>query len=225
MTERATPQAIIVTHSHWDHVFGPEYFPNVPILTHARYPQSLAEGAAAEIVRRITEFELDKNIVRTRPFVVPTPDHTFDAPTLYTVGDLSVQLSHMPGHTPDELVIYHAESGLLWAGDMLSDLEIPFVQSVTDYAQTLAKLAPWDIRILIPDHGNITTDPIEIAARIAADQAYLAELRKRVEGALQAGRTLEETVELCSTMRFRFPEENAAPHLRNVKGAYREFSQ
>ena len=223
--ERATPQAIIVTHSHWDHVFGPEYFPSVPVLTHARYTQSLTEGAHAEITRRIAEFETEQKIVRTQPFVVPVPNHTFNAPTEYSLNGLVLRLAHMPGHTPDELVIYHAETGLLWAGDMLSDLEIPFVQTLADYQQTLDQLATWDVRILIPNHGSITTNPAEIAARISDDQRYLAELRQRVETAIREGRTREETIALCNDMQFRAPKENAGPHRRNIEGAYMEFQR
>src|SRR5207237_1298579 len=81
--------------------------------------------------------------------------------------------THAPGHAADQLTLYHPETATLWAADMLSDLEIPFVSHDLDaYQLTLAALASWDIRVLIPGHGHTTTNPQEIQARLSEDIAY-----------------------------------------------------
>ncbi|HMA37880.1 MAG TPA: hypothetical protein VKY74_25750, partial [Chloroflexia bacterium] len=95
--------------------------------------------------------------------------------------------------------------------------------SLTRYEHTLAALAGQDIRVLIPGHGTPTTDPPAIRRRLAEDRAYLAELRRRVAQAVQAGQTLAETVAACGDMDYRRPEENADPHRRNVESAYAEL--
>src|SRR5437870_1335931 len=40
----AITQAIILTHSHWDHILGPEHFPGVRIITQLGYLNAIREG-------------------------------------------------------------------------------------------------------------------------------------------------------------------------------------
>ncbi len=178
----AEPQALIITHSHWDHILGPEHFPRVKVLAQANYI-SETSGPAAQLIRReVAQWEKSAGIQRDQAFAIPRPDRTFDEDMPLVLGELALRLAHAPGHAADEMVVYEPESATLWAGDMLSDLEIPFVShSLVAYENTLAKLASWEIRALVPGHGRATTDPREIRGRLAEDRAYLGELRDRVE--------------------------------------------
>jgi len=107
---------------------------------------------------------------------------------------------------------------------MLSDLEIPFVcDNLVAYEQTIENLSRLDIEVLIPGHGHVTMGLAEIRARIDSDKAYLLELHERVEHAVREGRTVEETLALCSSMHYRFQEENKGPHQLNVESVYLEF--
>ena len=219
----ATPQAIVLTHGHWDHLLGAEHFPGIAIIAHTAYYDVLqARGDALQ--RQVATWEADAGIHRQQPFAPPRPTLTFDSDMTFTVGALKLCFSHAPGHAPDQLVITHAASGVLWAGDMLSDLEIPLVShNLAAYERTLARLAELDIRVLIPGHGQPTGDPAEIRARLAADRAYLAELHARVAQAVAQGKSVAETVALCDDMTFRHPAENRGPHRLNVESAYLEL--
>ena len=220
----ATPQAIIITHGHWDHILGPEHLPGVQIVAQANYLHETDGEYGAATLRQIAAWETQSGIEREQPFAIPRPDVTFDQTTTLTVGDLSLRLVHAPGHTSDQLVVYHPGSAALIAGDMLSDAEIPtIIHNLAAHRRTMAMLAGWDIRRLIPGHGKATTDPIKIRTRISADVAYLAELHGKVEQAVRQGKTVAETVELCAEMGFSCPEENARAHLLNVESAYIEL--
>ncbi len=220
----AVPHALIITHAHWDHIFGPEHLPGVQVVAQANYSFETGGEYGAATRHQIAAWETESGIEREQPFAFPCPDVTFDRTSTLTVGDLSLRLAHAPGHSSDELVVYHPDSAALLAGDMLSDAEIPYViHNLAAYRQTLAMLADWDIRRLVPGHGSVTSDPIEIRTRISADVAYLAELWGKVEQAIRQGKTVEETVELCAEMRYRCPEENAGPHKLNVESAYIEL--
>ncbi|MFN8474982.1 MAG: MBL fold metallo-hydrolase [Anaerolineae bacterium] len=214
---------LILTHSHWDHVFGPEHFPDVPIVTQAGFSR-WANEPGAHLVEKIARFEEEADIHREAPFAIPMPSHTVDGAGELRLGDMLVRLTHAPGHAPDQLTIYEPVSGTLWAADMLSDLEIPFVSdSLAGYERTLADLAGRDINALVPGHGTPTVDGGEIQARLTDDRAYLAELRERVERAVGAGKTMDETVAACADMRFRYPDDNAGPHRLNVESVYAEL--
>ena len=217
------PQALVLTHHHWDHILGPERFPGVPVVAHAAYLASVGgpEGAP-EVARRLAE----EGIARVAPFCVPQPDAVFEDTHTLTIGDggLRLELLHAPGHAPDQLVVYDRQHATLWSADMLSDREIPFVShNLAAYQQTLEHLSALELRRLVPGHGQPTADPRAIQARLDEDRAYLAELRARVERAVRAGRSAQAAVALCGEMRYRCPAAMAALHRLNVESAYLEL--
>jgi hydroxyacylglutathione hydrolase len=221
--QHAAPQWLVLTHSHWDHVLGPERFPGVRIIAQARYPQIVAQDAA-KIAAEVAHWESQAGQSRSAPFVVPLPDETFEANCRLEFNGLVLQLIHVPGHAADQLAVYEPERGCLWSSDILSDVEIPFVSdSLVAYERTLAGLAGLDLRELVPGHGHPTASPGEIQARLSEDRTYLAELRARVGRAVERGLALPEAVSDCTAMRLRHPKENAAPHRLNVESAYLEL--
>ena len=219
----ATPALIALTHSHWDHVLGPESFPGVPVLAHAAY-RDVVRDHPEVILGAVAAWERDQHVSRARPFAIPLPDRTFAAATTLTVGGRTLQCTHAPGHASDQWTLYDPASSLLWAADMLSDREIPFVShNLAAYRRTLAALAERDIRALVPGHGQPTTDPAEIARRLRDDRAYLDALHAAVAAAVHAGKTVEETVIACAGLPYRHPADNAGPHRWNVESAYLEL--
>lgn len=219
----ATVQAILVTHAHWDHILGPEHFPGASVVAHARYA-NVVRTHGVDLRRQVADWEAQSFIRRARPFVLPQPTYVFDAAMTLTLGDLRLRIIHAPGHTPDQCVVYHEESGTLWAADMLTDTEVPFVGYCLDaFAQTLAFLATLNIRVLIPGHGTPATDAREIRTRIAEDRAYLATLRACVVDAVATGRTMAETVAVCASIPYPRPCDVPNAHTWNIESAYVEF--
>jgi hypothetical protein len=106
----------------------------------------------------------------------------------------------------------------------LSDLEIPFISdSLAAYEGTLTRLSQIDIQILVPGHGNPTTDPTEIQQRLSEDLAYLAAVRAGVAEAIDQGKSIEETVAACATIPYRKPQENEGPHRLNIESVFLEL--
>ncbi|MBN1874403.1 MAG: MBL fold metallo-hydrolase [Anaerolineae bacterium] len=231
--QNAQPHSIILTHAHWDHILGPEHFPNVPIVTHSQYMdvlQQRGERLRGQIAQweksKVTEHGASKT-QRQRPFQLPKPTYSFDISAWLILGDLKLHLLHAPGHTADQIAIYHAESGTLWAGDMLSEMEIPMIAGcLRDYRQTLDVLAALDARVLIPGHGTPTPDPAEIQARFDQDRAYLADLHTCVAEAIAQDHLVSaaEVVTACVSVPFAQPAPpNAGPHRWNIESAYAEL--
>jgi glyoxylase-like metal-dependent hydrolase (beta-lactamase superfamily II) len=221
----AAPRRLLLTHSHWDHILGPERFAGVPILAHARYPATVAEARPA-ILRELEHWRAQHGgPPRATPFEVPLPDETVAGEAEVALGALRLRLIPVPGHAPDQLAVYEPETGCLWAADILSDLEIPFVaDSLPDYAATLKRLEQLNLRALVPGHGSPTRDPAEIQTRLDEDRAYLAELDERLGRAAEQGLGLDEAVALCATMPYRRPDLNADAHRMNVESAYAALS-
>jgi glyoxylase-like metal-dependent hydrolase (beta-lactamase superfamily II) len=216
----ARPKWLVLTHSHWDHILGPERLPGVRTLAQAEYPAVAArdrEGIRAEVEK--WEARLGRR--RAEPFRVPAPDEIVHDGHKLILGGLELWLLHVPGHAADQLAVYAPESGCLWASDILSDLEIPFVShDLGAYERTLARLEMLEPRGLVPGHGHPTMNPAEIQTRFDEDRAYLAALRERVTRAVEQGLGVAEAVALCADMPYRRPAENDPPHRLNVESAY-----
>ena len=157
-------------------------------------------------------------------FEPPVPDVTVDRSLDLPVGRRTLRLVHTPGHARDHLSVEGPGGAWLWAGDLLSDLEIPFVSDrLAAYEETLASLAAMDISLLVPGHGALTADPAEIAARLREDRAYLAELRRRVAPVVAVRGTVQDAAAACAGMVFRRREANAEAHAMNVEQAFCEL--
>ncbi len=218
-----TPQLIALTHSHWDHLLGPEQFPGIKTIAHANYVSCIRDHSR-EIVEDIEQWCRDENVHRRMKFEIPLPDMTFQDRMEVRIGDLSLQFLHVPGHARDQLAVYEPDSGTLWASDILSDVEIPFVSdSLHAYEQTLNYLSTLDVRVIIPGHGHATSESNEIEKRFREDADYLSILRARITRAVENGRSLEETVTACRDIAYRQPTLNQEPHRNNVESVYLEL--
>lgn len=220
----ATLTSIILTHGHWDHILGPERLSNVRTVAHAAFPEEGSDQRAKRVANQVTKWCAKQGIDRARRFAVPHPDETFDPVHECTVGPVSIRLIHAPGHAVDHAVVYLEEDGTLWAADMLSDLEIPYVcDSLIQYELTLERLLALGPNTLIPAHGAMTRDASEIRRRFDADRSYLAALHDHVEQALRDGCGVEETVARCADMEFANPCANRRAHRLNVEHAFCEL--
>lgn len=220
--QKAEPRWLILTHDHWDHVLGPEQFPGVTVVAHNRY-RALAPRDADDVRWALADWWRRMGVAREKHFEMPMPDVTVGNSGTLTLGDITLELHHVPGHAADQLAVYHAESGTLWASDILSDSEVPYVSdNLRDYGLTLEHLASWEIRMLVPGHGTWTNNAGEIRARIAGDQAYLWELGSRVAAGVRAGQSIEETVQICADMLYRRYLNCEFDHQLNVESVYLE---
>ena len=91
--------------------------------------------------------------------------------------------AHAVGHA----AVLLADRGVLVAGDMLSDVLIPLLDArrpgqVGAYERALDLLdeATRQVDVVVPGHGAVAEGP-EVAARLAADRAYIDALRRGEE--------------------------------------------
>jgi glyoxylase-like metal-dependent hydrolase (beta-lactamase superfamily II) len=89
--------------------------------------------------------------------------------------------AHAVGHA----AVLLADHGVLVAGDMLSDELVPMLDprrpgQVAAYAEALDLLAEVAVEVVVPGHGSVARGD-EVAARLAADRAYVEALRRGAE--------------------------------------------
>ena len=98
-------------------------------------------------------------------------------------GEIVEHEAHAIGHA----AVLLADRGVLLAGDMLSDVLIPMLDprrpdQVAAYETALDRLgqAAEHVDVVVPGHGAVA-EGSEVAARLAADRAYIDALRRGVE--------------------------------------------
>jgi glyoxylase-like metal-dependent hydrolase (beta-lactamase superfamily II) len=161
------------THPHWDHLVWHDRFGEVPRYATAagahfasKHREEEQQGAAEEA----SDVPLELIAL-----VTPLPADGGPVP-----GEIIEHQAHAVGHA----AILLEERGVLLAGDMLSDILIPLFDASQDdqvdaYEAALERLeeAASHVDVVVPGHGSVAEGP-DVAARVAADRAYIDALRR-----------------------------------------------
>lgn len=132
---------VLVTHAHGDHASG------APALA-ARWPRA-----------RLAKMPWPGRDARHEVSWQPLADGA-----VVPAGDIRLDVLHTPGHAPDHLAFWHAESRTLFAGDLLilgTTVFIPASSggSLVDYLHSLRRVLALDPRRVLPAHGPAIEDP------------------------------------------------------------------
>ena len=170
------PAAGFATHPHWDHVLWSAELGDVP-----RYASPRAAQAARERQDDLIA-ESGKSAPGHDPALTGrlTPLLVGET-TIPWPGPQARAVIH-DGHAPGHAAVFLPGPGVLLAGDMCSDIEIPLLDRtaadpVGDYRAGLDLLAALPVRLVVPGHGR-AGDATEFRRRLAADLRYLADLAR-----------------------------------------------
>jgi glyoxylase-like metal-dependent hydrolase (beta-lactamase superfamily II) len=155
---------VVVTHAHSDH----------------------ASGAAA-IADRWPD-------VRFMKLPWPAMDGRYDVRwqplgdgDMLAAGDLQVEVVATPGHSPDHICLWHAESRTVFGGDLLiagATVVVPGTRggSLRDYLASLERVRALDPVQVLPAHGPVIDQPIALIDRYTAHRhAREAEILAAIE--------------------------------------------
>ncbi|MET0780425.1 MAG: MBL fold metallo-hydrolase [Microbacterium sp.] len=172
------------THPDWDHVLWHADFGDAPrygtarcaasiqdLLSHADWQARVAEGLPPEYADEIP-MDLLGLITGLPAGAAQIP---WDGPEVRIIE----HRAHAPGHA----ALLIAGRGVLVAGDMLSDILMPFLDleaanPIEDYlaALRLFESVADDVEVVIPGHGSVGASG-QLRARIELDRAYVKAVR------------------------------------------------
>lgn len=161
----------LATHEHYDHVMWHPELGDVPRWSAPGTVAHLSQERDA-LLAPLADY-LTPDLIAIAGVLVPLPGELlpWDGPSARCL----VHDAHAPAH----LALLVEESGVLIAGDMLSDVELPMPASddvtLERYLTGLERLGAsvGQARLVVPGHGTPSRDPM---ARLDADRRYLEDL-------------------------------------------------
>jgi len=167
------------THPHWDHLLWHARFGAVPRYGTAR-GAATARGALSDGLDRRRHGVPEDVPLEMFGLITGLPAEAARIPWDGPHVRIIEHQAHAPGHA----ALLIEESGVLVAGDMLSDILIPLLDfsdtadPIEDYLAALRLIdgVAGDVDVLVPGHGSVAgTD--QVRARIDQDRAYVHAVR------------------------------------------------
>lgn len=194
---RATPKPVVKvfnTHHHPDHFLGNQAYEDVGIAALAATAQAIAvEGNALTVNMYRMNGDWMKGTEPVTPGQIVTTSEL-------RVGDHTLALVSLSGHTPGDLAVFDHSTGVLFTGDLVF-----FNRAATtphaDIAVWLASLEALEklpFKTLVPGHGPVVND----AGAIRQTREYLTWLRETLRAAVEQGLDMNEAMALSIPARF-----------------------
>lgn len=195
---------VVVSHYHADHMYGLQAFRDetsaLIIAQHQarNYKDSLDAG------KRLRQREQSLAPWVNDATRVIQPDLTFENDIVFTLGGKTFRVVYAgPAHAPDDSMMLVNPGGVLFAGDIVQNHRIPFMNSdevnTTNWLAGLDKVLEMKPSHIIPGHGEPSDDP---KAAIEFTENYIRFVRAQMKAAVQNWQPFEEAYQSVDWSRY-----------------------
>lgn len=214
---------LINTHYHADHTQGSYLFPRAQVVSHAlcrNLLHTVGRQGLAEAKEEAPELE-EVHIV--------LPEFVFEdgVMSLY-LGGKTVELHHMPGHSPDLTGVFVVEDRILFASDNLMPVPTMFDGNYEDLVRTLEHIRAIEPDTIVQGHGEVILRG-EVEAIIQSDLDYLLSIHTAVSHIVSNGNQIESLadidIESCGKSRIPLNGLVSDLHQANLQKLYIEMNQ
>ncbi|WGD37177.1 MBL fold metallo-hydrolase [Lysinibacter sp. HNR] len=193
------------TSAHGDHSYGNMYLPNETlIIQHEKASEYISNNIDADKEFMIQNFGAGRGIEE----VTATPaDQLVSTGETYSLdlGGKTVEIIDFGfAQTGGDLFIWEPESQIMWTGNPITSVEpaLPWLLDgnlvgALDTLKKVQEFLPAGARV-IPGHGSPTSTEV-----LQWPISYMEETKNQVQEAIDAGLSLEETVEKVALPNFR----------------------
>jgi len=224
--KKITPKPVkrvIVSHYHADHIYGLQALKaqKVEIWAHANGRAYLNSDIAVQrLAQRRTELFpwVDE---KTR---VVAADRWLDfkgSPVIaFETGGVRFRIIDSSGaHSPEDIMLYVENDGVLFAGDLFFTGRIPFVGNADSgvWLAVMGRMLETRPKLVIPGHGAASDNPL---ADMTLTRDYLTYLREKMGAAAQEMVGFEEAYKQTDWKRFEKVPAFAGANRLNAYGTY-----
>jgi len=211
---------VINTHYHSDHSNGTYLFPEAEVVAHRlcretllrRGEQSLAEAKRETVA--LTEVE------------IRLPNIVFEHEAHIHLGDRSLYLVPLPGHTQDSIGVVVEGDRILFSGDAV--LPVPYIVwgDIEDSAHSLRAVRALKPESVVQGHGDLLLKG-ELSYELESSIHYLQCINERVRQLVQEGASesalLDIDIESCGKSRVPLDGLVQYLHQENLLALYRRL--
>lgn len=207
------------THYHHDHTFGNAVFVDSGAVV-------VSTKTTAAEMRTLGQHEWDHGSDYSgrnmKPYRREFPTLTFDSLIAFDDGDHRVELIRMgPAHSGGDGVAYLPKEKILVTGDLFVNGN-PWGNNVADanadfekWFNVLDKMSGWDIKTVVPGHGDLAT-----SQHLRNQRAYLEDLYTQVAAAVKAGKSREQVLASVNLAKHRVYGTNKTSIRRSAGDIY-----
>jgi cyclase len=209
---------LINTHYHADHSLGNYWFPEAVVIGHSVCRELL------DTVGRQTLEEAQQQNRELRAIKLVLPEAVFEKGNLYIrVGRRTLQLLHLPGHSPDGLGVMVLEDRVLFSGDVMMPVPHIVDGDIDQMIESLKFIPKLKLENLVQGHGDVVLRG-EVPLAIRENIKYLQSLEKHVQKALRRqdpdGYLASIDIESCGKSRILLAGLAEQLHQMNLASLY-----
>ena len=206
------------THYHWDHTWGNSVLVDAgaTIVCSQECAEELATKGKREWERTPASPEYSLQAYR-----MEKPGSAFGGAMTFDDGERRLELRRVgPAHTIGDAVALLPREGILFTGDLCVNWRSGNNMGDRDadhanWARVLDELATWNVRMVIPGHGDPGT-----VATLRAQGAFIDDMWRQVSAGKRAGKTADELVRELSFARHGDFAADARQNEAAVRAVY-----
>jgi len=196
---------LISTDHHYDHVMGNAFLTD-NVICHSTAAKGLCYLRNKQVLREVIQDafpdymdEIESDIDNLD---IVSPLLTFDKRMTLDMGDATIILEFVGGHSPGTILTYLVEEKAVFTGDNV-EAQFPYFGQArfTDWKETLWKLLSMAIDVVVPGHG-----PVGGMEMVEKYSSFFEKLEEEVKDFDVKGLTIEEMVGKSDIINF-FPED------------------
>ena len=161
-------QYVIDTHSHWDHTWGNEVFPEATIIGHENCYEEMVDVEwnrqwRDKILAANDPWSEEANLVNITP-----PNLTFETSMRLFFGGREIILKYLgKSHTSGDIVIHLPEEKIVFTGDMAQDEGVPYLGDSypEEWPETDNLLVELPVERFVSGHGPVGNHEALVQAR------------------------------------------------------------
>ena len=183
---------LVVTHYHTDHFYGAKALKEAgaEIIAHEYALEYLSKPSSYNFFLARKKL-LGKEMEGTE-LIPPSVTISKNLNIYLTVNKelKEFQVKHLcKAHTNGDLVIFIPDEGILFSGDIVFDGRLPFLGSGNSksWLKCLEEISKWNVKILLPGHGEILDNPKKIKKAINWTAQYIKDLREAIREMIEEG--------------------------------------
>jgi cyclase len=174
---------LINTEEHPDHTETSHFFPGT-LITHQKTRETLAAVGTEAVMKRMAHLN-PEGMSLMEGFRLRLADITFTENLDIFLGDLTIRLFSLPGHSPGGIGVYIPEERVVFTTDIIFHRKKSWLHEADPekWLESLKRIGELDVDVIVPGHGE-PCDKNYLAEQAGIVQGWIDEVKSAIKRGL-----------------------------------------